>query len=69
MTTKVVQGMPFFEIGSSTATVVYSTVKNGIREGTESFFADQIVPPAMEDLGTVPVIPNRATVTIIDDEG
>ena len=43
--------LAIFEIGSSTATVVFNTVNDGIQEGLESFFADLTVPPAMMAMG------------------
>ena len=46
-----------FEIGSSMATVDYSAVNDGTREGIESFIAELTVPPEMQ------------AVNIIDDEG
>ena len=58
-----------FEIGSSVATVEYSTVNDTIREGNESFIANLTVPPEMQAMGIVRGIPDRATVNIIDDEG
>ena len=61
--------LAIFEIGSSTATVVYTTVNDGIREGLESFFADLTVPPAMIAMGIFPGTPSRARVNITDDEG
>ena len=61
--------LAIFEIGSSTATVVYTTVSDGIREGLERFFADLTVPPDMMAMGIFPGTPSRATVNIIDNEG
>ena len=58
-----------FEIGSSTATVVYTTANDGIQEGLQSFFADLTVPPAMIAMGIFPGMPSRARVDITDDEG
>ena len=58
-----------FEIGSSMATVEYTTVNDSIREGIESFIANLTVPPEMEAMGIVPGMPASATVTIPDDEG
>ena len=58
-----------FEISSNTATVVYSTVNDSVREGIESFFADLTVPQAMIDMGIFPGMPSRATVNTIDDKG
>ena len=58
-----------FEIGSSMATVEYSTVNDSTREGIESFIAELTVPPEMQAMGIVPGMPDSATVNIIDDEG
>ena len=58
-----------FEIGSSMATVEYSTVSDSTREGIESFIAELTVPPEMQAMGIVPGKPDRAAVNIIDDEG
>ena len=58
-----------FEIGSSIATVEYSTVNDGIREGIESFIAELTVPPEMQAMGIVAGTPDRATVNINDKEG
>ena len=58
-----------FEIGSSMATVEYSTVSDGTREGIESFIAELTVPPEMQAMGIVSGMPDSATVNIIDDEG
>ena len=58
-----------FEIGSSVATVEYSTVNDGTLEGIESFTAELTVPPEMQTMGIVPGMPDSATVNIIDDEG
>ena len=58
-----------FEIGSSVATVEYSTVNDGTREGIESFIAELTVSPAIQAMGIVPGMPDRTTVNIIDDEG
>ena len=58
-----------FEIGSNMATVEYSTVNDGIREGIESFIAELTVPPEMQAMGIVSGTPDSATVNIIDDEG
>ena len=58
-----------FEIGSNMATVEYSTVSDGTREGIESFIAELTVPPEMQAMGIVSGMPDRATVNIIDDEG
>ena len=57
-----------FEIGSSVATVEYSTVNDGTREGIESFIAELTVPPEMQAM-IVRGMPDIATVNIIDDEG
>ena len=51
------------------ATVEYSTVNDGIREGIESFTAELTVPAELKRLGIIPGIPDRATLNIIDDEG
>ena len=58
-----------FEIGSSMATVQYSTVNDSIHEGMESFTAELTVPQEMQDMGIFPGMPNTARVHIIDDEG
>ena len=58
-----------FEIGSSMATVEYSTVNDSTREGIESFIAELTVPPEMQAMGIVSGMPDRATVNIIDAEG
>ena len=58
-----------FEIGSSMATVEYSTVSDGIREGIESFIANLTVPPEMQAMGIVAGMPDRATVNIFDADG
>ena len=58
-----------FEIGSSMATVEYSTVNDSIREGIESFIANLTVSPEMQAMGIVSGMPDSATVNIIDDEG
>ena len=58
-----------FEIGSSMATVEYSTVNDGTREGIESFTAELTVPPEVQAMGIVRGMPDTATVNIIDDEG
>ena len=58
-----------FEIGSSMATVEYSTVNDNTREGNERFIAELTVPPEMQAMGIVAGIPDRTTVNIIDDEG
>ena len=58
-----------FEIGSNMATVEYSTVNDGTREGNESFIAELTVPPEMQAMGIVPGMPDSATVNIIDNEG
>ena len=58
-----------FEIGSNMATVEYSTVNDGTREGNESFIAELTVPPEMQAMGIVSGMPDSATVNIIDDEG
>ena len=57
-----------FEIGSNIATVEYSTVNDGIREGIESFISELTVPPEMQAMGIVAGTPDRATVNIIDKE-
>ena len=58
-----------FEIGSNMATVEYSTVNDGIREGIESFIAELTVPLEMQAMGIVSGTPDRATVNINDSEG
>ena len=58
-----------FEIGSSMATVEYSTVNDGTREGIESFTAELTVPPEMQAMGIVSGVPDSATVNVIDAEG
>ena len=58
-----------FEIGSSVATVAYSTANDGTREGIESFINELTVPPKTKAMGIVPGMPDRATVNIIDAEG
>ena len=58
-----------FEIGSSMATVEYSTVNDGTREGIESFTAKLTVPPEVQAMGIVRGMSDRATVNIIDNEG
>ena len=58
-----------FEIGSSVATVEYSTVNDSTREGIESFTAELTVPPEMQAMGIDPGMPESATVNIIDDDG
>ena len=58
-----------FEIGSSMATVEYSTTNDSTREGIESFIAELTVLPEMQVMGVVPGMSDRATVNIIDDEG
>ena len=58
-----------FEIGSSVATVDYSTVNDSTREGIENFTAELTVPPEMQPMGIVPGMPDSATVDITDDEG
>ena len=58
-----------FEIGSSMATVEYSTVNDSIREGVESFIANLTLSPEMQAMGIVSGMPDSATVNIIDDEG
>ena len=51
------------------ATVEYSTVNDGTREGNESFTAELTVPPEMQAMGIATGMPDRTTVNIIDDEG
>ena len=58
-----------FEISSNMATVEYSTVNDGTREGMESFTTELTVPPEMQAMGIVPGMPDRATVNITEDEG
>ena len=58
-----------FEIGSSMATVEYSTVNDSTREGMESFTAELTVPAELQRLEIIPGIPDRAILNIIDDEG
>ena len=58
-----------FEIGSSMATVEYSTVNDSTREGNERFTAELTVPLEVQAVGIVSGIPDRVTVNIIDDEG
>ena len=58
-----------FEIGSSMATVEYSTVYDSTREGIESFTAELTVPLEMQAMGIVPGMPDSATVNITEDEG
>ena len=58
-----------FEIGSSMATVQYSTVNDSIHEGIESFIAELTVPQEMQDMGIFPGMPDTARVHITDDEG
>ena len=58
-----------FEIGSSVATVEYSTVRDSTQEGIEGFIAELTVPPEMQAMGIVSGMPDRATVNIVDDEG
>ena len=57
------------EIGSSVATVEYSAVNDGIREGSESFIAELTMPLEMQAMGIVSGVPDRAIVNITDDEG
>ena len=58
-----------FEIGSSMATVEYSTVNDSTREGIESFTAELTVPAELQRLEIIPGIPDRAILNIIDNEG
>ena len=58
-----------FEIGSSMATVEYSTSNDSIREGIESFIAELTVPPEMQAMGIVSGMPDSATVNIMDVDG
>ena len=58
-----------FEIGSSMATVEYSTVNDSTQEGMENFTAELTVPPEMQAMGIVSGVPDSATVNITDDEG
>ena len=51
------------------ATVEYSTVNDGTREGNESFIAELTVPLEVQAMGIVSGMPDRATVNIVDDEG
>ena len=48
------------------ATVEYSTVNDGTREGIESFIAELTVPPEMQAMGIVAGMPDSATVNIFD---
>ena len=58
-----------FEIGSSMATIQYSSVNDSIHEGIESFIAELMVLQEMQDMGIFPGMPNTARVHITDDEG
>ena len=58
-----------FEIGSSTATVQYSTVNDSIHEGIESFIAELTVPQETQEMGIFPGMPDTARMYITDDEG
>ena len=61
--------MAIFEVGSTSATVTYSTVPDDVREGLETFRATLTVSEAMQDMGVRVEEPDTAVVDIRDDEG
>ena len=61
--------MAIFEVGSTSATVTYSTVQDDVREGLETFRATLTVSEAMQDMGVRVEEPDTAVVDIRDDEG
>ena len=61
--------MATFVVGSTSATVTYSTVQDDVREGLETFRATLTVSEAMQAMGVRVEEPDTAVVDIRDDEG